>query len=250
MTSGGRTDAYAEPVSQSTRLHDRVVETIGARIVVGELAPGSLVVPELVRAEFGVSASVVREAFRVLQEKRLLKAKSKVGTTVLPASRWNFLDLQVIQWRIESDHRHEQIAEFFEFRLAVEPVAAQLMADRGAAMAVSRLRACVTRMKQAIERNDLPAFATADIDFHATLVAESGNQMFATLRGIVELAGAVHETFSFPVSDPANHGPDLHDRLVNDITSGSGTAWVTARELLTGAWDEMRDEASLKAPAR
>ena len=198
--------------------------------------------PEQLRAELAVSASVVREAFRALQEKGLLKAKSKVGTKVLATSQWNFLDPQVIQWRIESPHRNEQITEFFEVRLALEPVAAQLMADRGAVIAVSRLRACVTRMKQAAERDDLPAFVRADVEYHATLVAESGNQMFATLRGIVELAVGVRETLFFPFSGLATHGLSLHEQLVNDIAAGNPNTWQTARELLIAARDEMRTE--------
>lgn len=242
MSLGQKDGSAGVQLPRASRLHDQVVDTVGRRVVTGELEPGDMVVPENVRAEFGVSASVVREAFRALQEKGLLKAKSKVGTKVQPTSQWNFLDPQVIQWRIESPHRDEQIAEFFEVRLALEPVAAQLMADHGAVMAVSRLRACVTRMKQAMEKGDLAAFVRADVEYHATLVAESGNQMFATLRGIVELAVGVRETLFFPFSGPAKHGLDLHEHLVNDIASGSPDTWQTAREMLLAARDEMRDE--------
>ncbi len=206
------------------------------------LLPGATIVPEQLRAEFAVSASVVREAFRVLEEKGLLKAKSKVGTKVLATSQWNFLDPQVIQWRIESHHRNQQIADFFEVRLALEPVAAQLMADRRAVVATSRLRACVTRMRQAAERDDVRAFVKADVEYHSTLIAESGNPMFATLRGIVELSGGVRETLYFPFSGLARHGLAEHVQLVNDIASGSPTTWQTARDLLIAARAEMRQE--------
>lgn len=230
-------DASARPASPApgARLHDRVVSVVGRSIVTGQLPPGATLVPEQLRADFGVSASVVREAFRALQEKGLLKAKSKVGTKVLAKSQWNFLDPQVIQWQVESTDCNEQIAEFFDLRLALEPVAAQLMADRHAVVAVSRLRACVTRMKQAIERDDLPAFARADVEFHATLVSESGNQMFATLRGIADLAGGVRETLFFPYSGFAEHGVPRHELLVNDIAAGSPNTGQTARDLLLAA---------------
>ena len=244
-------DARVRPPvpGRGARLHDQLVETVGRRIVTGQLLPGATIVPDQLRAEFAVSASVVREAFRALQEKGLLKAKSKVGTKVLPTSQWNFLDPQVIQWRIESSHRNRQIAEFFDVRLALEPVAAQLMADRGAVMAVSRLRACVTRMKQAAERDDLPGFVRADVEFHATLVAESGNAMFSRIRCVVELAAGVRETLFFPFAGFSRHGLPLHERLVNEIAGGSQTAWQTARELLIAARSEMPIELAARRSA-
>ena len=70
--------------ARASRLHDQVVDAIGRKIITGELEPGALVVPDAVRAEYGVSASVVREAFRALQGKGLMHAKSKVGTKVSP----------------------------------------------------------------------------------------------------------------------------------------------------------------------
>lgn len=225
---------------RASRLHDRVVEALGRRIITGELEPGGAVVPEAVRAEYGVSASVVREAFRALQEKGLLHAKSKVGTKVSPRAHWNYLDPQIIQWRMESRHRDEQVAEFFDLRLALEPVAAQLLADQHAPHVVARLRACVTRMKQAMVREDLPAFVMADVEFHATLVAESGNQMLATMRGIVELAVGVRESLFFPFEDATRYGLGLHEQLVCAIEEGRPQTWSTAREMLTAARDEMR----------
>lgn len=233
-----------ETASRGARLHDRVVNVVGRRIVTGQLAPGATLVPERLRADFGVSASVVREAFRALHAKGLLRAKSKVGTKVLAKSQWNFLDPQVIQWRVESPNRSEQIAEFFELRLALEPMAAQLMADRHAVIGVSKLRACVTRMKQAVERDDLPAFVRADVEFHATMVSESGNQMFATLRGIADLAAGVRETLFFPYSGFAEHGVLQHEHLVNDIAAGNPNAWQRARDLLLATRADLRGDWS------
>jgi len=233
--------------SSGARLHDHVVDAVGRRIVTGILEPGAMIVPEAVRSEFGVSASVVREAFRALQGKGLLTAKSKVGTKVSPTAQWNFLDPQVIQWRIESDHRDEQIAEFFEVRLALEPIAAQLMADHGAEAAVTQLRSCVARMQAAMAQDDLSAFVQADVEFHGVLVSESGNQMFATLRGIVELAVGVREVLFFPFTGADRHGLDLHERLVADIAAGDPGAWQTSREMLVAAREEMREALRIGA---
>jgi DNA-binding FadR family transcriptional regulator len=95
-------------------------------------------------------------------------------------------------------------------------------------------------MKQASQRDDLPAFVRADVEFHATLVAESGNKMFATLRGFVELTAGVRETLYFPFAGFAEHDRLPHERLVNEIASASPEAWLTARELLVAAREELR----------
>jgi len=61
--------------------------------------------PERLAEEFGVSRPVSREAFRALQGKGLLIARPKAGTRVSDPRTWNYLDPQVITWRLESDRR-------------------------------------------------------------------------------------------------------------------------------------------------
>jgi len=59
-------------------LHAHVLDTLGQRIVDGDLATGAVVRPELVADEFGVSRSVVREALRVLQSLGLVEPRQRV----------------------------------------------------------------------------------------------------------------------------------------------------------------------------
>ena len=110
--------------TMSTSLHHRAIEHLGTRIVGGELPTGHVMLAEQLEEELKVSRSVVREAVRVLQSLGLVETIKRVGIRVLPASRWNPFDPQVIRWRLAGDGRGAQLRSLAELRSAVEPVAA------------------------------------------------------------------------------------------------------------------------------
>jgi DNA-binding FadR family transcriptional regulator len=168
-----------------------------------------------------------------------------VGTQVSPRELWNFLDPDVIQWRMESHHRQEQIAEFFELRLGFEPVAAQLIADHGDPSVGFGLVVLAARMRDAMESGDLDAFTRADVEFHATIVAQSVNQMFSSLRGIVELGVEVRTPLFFPFADGAHHGVEFHVKLADAIAARSPDVWILTREMLLASRDDLSLRKSL-----
>ena len=86
-------------------LHGAVVHDIGVRIVRGELGAGR---PPPGRGaelsgELTVSRTVLREAIKVLAAKRLVEARPKTGTRVLPRTwHWNLLDPDVLAWQLRA----------------------------------------------------------------------------------------------------------------------------------------------------
>ncbi len=79
------------------------VSNLGTRIVGGEWAPGETVSKEAdLVEELGVSRSVIRESFRVLGAKGLIRSRTSDGTRVQPRSEWRLLDPDVIDWRIKA----------------------------------------------------------------------------------------------------------------------------------------------------
>ncbi|CAN0586017.1 unnamed protein product, partial [Ectocarpus sp. 12 AP-2014] len=85
------------------RIHDRVAEQLGIRIVSGDLPPGSTLPKELeVGKELCVSRAAYREAVRILAAKGLVKSQQKTGTVVLPRQRWSLLDPDVLAWMFRS----------------------------------------------------------------------------------------------------------------------------------------------------
>ena len=69
-------------------LHHAVAEDIGARILKGEFAPGTLLPNEAEWCQtYKVSRTAVREAIRMLAAKGLVASRPKIGSRVEPRER-------------------------------------------------------------------------------------------------------------------------------------------------------------------
>jgi DNA-binding FadR family transcriptional regulator len=73
------------PASLPKRLHEHVVDELGARIVRGDYKPDeALPVEDALVTQLGVSRTVVREAVKVLAQKNLIQVRTRTGTRVRP----------------------------------------------------------------------------------------------------------------------------------------------------------------------
>lgn len=208
----------------SGELHGSVVSGLGAAVVSGELAPGTVLTLEGLGAEHGVSRSVAREAVRVLESMGLIASRRRVGITVLPRSSWNVFDPRVIRWRLDSSDRVEQLLSLSELRRGVEPVAAALAAARATPDHCRALATAVADMEMYGMRGDLEPYLRADQAFHRTLLEASGNEMLASLGDVVAevLGGRTHHGMM-----PHNPNPAaivLHDDVARAIRAGDAAA--------------------------
>ncbi|GAA3254287.1 hypothetical protein GCM10020258_11920 [Sphingomonas yabuuchiae] len=67
---------------------------------------------------------------QVLSAKGLVESRPKTGTRVLPRSRWNLLDPDVLAWAFSGEPDIHFVRSLFELRAIVEPAAARLAAER------------------------------------------------------------------------------------------------------------------------
>jgi DNA-binding FadR family transcriptional regulator len=171
--------------TMSTSLHHRAIEHLGTRIVGGALPTGHVMLAEHLEEELKVSRSVVREAVRVLQSLGLVETIKRVGIRVLPPSRWNPFDPQVIRWRLAGEGRGAQLRSLAELRSAVEPVAAELAATNAPEDIRRELLDVSRAMRDAGQAGNVAEFLELDIHFHSLLLTGSGNEMFANLVGQV-----------------------------------------------------------------
>ncbi|UBU17317.1 FadR/GntR family transcriptional regulator [Nonomuraea gerenzanensis] len=167
-------------------LHGQVVDGLGRSLAAGELRGGEVLRLEDVQERFGVSRTVAREAVRVLESKRLVSSRPRVGVTVRPMSAWNLYDPQVIRWRLTSPGREAQLRELAELRAAVEPAAAALAARQAAPAVRQELMRHARALTAAAGAGDRERFVTADAAFHRVLLGASGNGMFAQLAEVTE----------------------------------------------------------------
>ncbi|WP_136684067.1 FadR/GntR family transcriptional regulator [Falsirhodobacter xinxiangensis] len=181
--------------------HGVVVEELGLAIVSGQIAEGAILPgdPDLME-RFGVSRTVVREAMKTLAAKHLIEAKSRVGTRVLPRDRWNFIDADVIGWRLRAGIDLEFAMHLAEMRLALEPSAAALAARHATSDELVELYAIAARMEDPAHTRE--SIAKVDLDFHVAIARMSRNPFMRSVTSLIEAALAVMFHLSSPASSP------------------------------------------------
>lgn len=168
----------------SRALHARVAHEIGRRIVSSDYAEGASLPRESELAEqFGVSRQAVREALKVLAAKGLVASRRRTGTSVLPRASWNLLDPDVLAWHSPESIRKEFLDDLVELRRVIEPAAAALAARRVDPERLSRIKAALDGMRSNVDNK--PEFLQADAEFHAALLAASGNSLLERLSTII-----------------------------------------------------------------
>lgn len=184
----------ARPVSN----HARVVDALGRAIIGGEFAEDEILPGDAALTErFGVSRTVLREAMKTLTAKGLIRAKSRVGTQVNPRHLWNFVDRDVLTWRMQGGVDLEFVQQLSEMRLALEPATAALAARHATPAEVEHLFAVAALIDD--PEHSRESIAQADLEFHLAVANMSRNPFIRSVSSLVEAALAV----SFRISSPA-----------------------------------------------
>jgi len=206
--------------TQPTRnSHAQVVDAIGADIIRGRHAQGTaLPRDEEMASRFGVSRTVLREAIKTLTAKGLLVARSRVGTKVRPRDDWNMFDADVLRWHLEGGTERAFYADLSEMRLAIEPYAAGLAAERASGEAILAMRRTVERMISAPDRR---SFAVADIELHRQITKASGNVFMHSVSALIEAALLSSFWISSPAESPIvqSEVAEDHGRIVGAIAA-------------------------------
>lgn len=202
-------------MKQGRGLHGRVIHDLGRRIISGEFPPDApLLGQDECCAQLGVSRSVLREALRVLAAKGLVHARPKAGTFVTSRDQWNFLDPEILAWRLETADADRVIDQLYELRQMVEPLAASLAASKAKLADFQRMGRAYDAM---VAAGDDESVVDPDLEFHRAIIAASGNDLFASLGKVIESALAV--AFRIGVRNPQGQGQALqmHKALLDAI---------------------------------
>lgn len=201
------------------RLRGAVAHYLGTAIVSGAIAPGERLTGEVANsAALNVSRGAYREAVQVLAAKGLVESRTKAGTRVLPRSRWNLLDPDILAWAFSGEPDIAYVRDLFELRAIVEPAAARLAAARRDKDDIRALRAALTGMRRHTLATE--AGRAADRDFHDTILRASRNDVLITLSA--SIGAAVNWTTQFKQRTrilPRDPVPD-HARVSDAIVAG------------------------------
>lgn len=205
-------------------LHAGLLDKLGCRIVDGELAEGAVVRAEELAARFDVSRTVVREVVRVLESMGMVTSRRRVGLTVAARTNWNVYDPLIIRWRLAGRDREAQLRSLSELRAGFEPIAARFAAERATPEQCGVLTGAVMDMAVHGRSGDLQAYLAADITFHRTLLAASGNEMLSALADVVTEVLTGRTLHGLMPSTPNTAAIRLHADVAQAVQTRDGSA--------------------------
>ncbi len=175
------TGSWASP---RRNLHRHVVQTLGTRIVGGELPPGTVLPNEddLCRS-LGVSRTALRESMKVLASKGLVEMRTKTGTRVREYRFWQHLDADVMSWHYETGPTDEFFRQVVQMRRVIEPAAAEFAARNATVADIQAMRRAYDRMCATI--GNAEAHCEADLEFHTALFEASHNVLMARMIDLI-----------------------------------------------------------------
>jgi len=183
---------------------DHVYSALRERILSGDLPRGTKLRQASLAEELGVSRTPLREALRRLSTEGLVEFEPNRGATV---SELDFGDM-----------RHAWSA-----RVALEPGAARLAAERHDQRAIAAMQGAVDAQRQAGDRDG--SFA-ANRSFHLALVAASGNPhltRFAEMLWVPRIGVPIYRAQAQePAGPPA--WAEEHQQIVDAIAGAEADA--------------------------
>jgi GntR family transcriptional repressor for pyruvate dehydrogenase complex len=163
--------------SQPREKPQLIADELRSLIVSGELAEGEWLgkEPDLVK-RFAVSRPSLREALRILETEGLITVVRGLRGGVVVHQPDERMTARTAALVLRA--RNVSLADVFEARSLLEPVAAREIASKRSRKAiVAELGALIDEQEEAIE--DPEAFGVANAKFHERLVSLAGNQTFS-----------------------------------------------------------------------
>ena len=183
-------------------LSQKVMLRLRQAIIEGELELGSIIAEEMLARSFGVSRTPVREAMSLLQAQGLVVVKPQVGSFVFTPSA-------------------ADIVELCNFRILIEPNAAELAYGHDLDGGLKALTAAVADMKQAVAAKDTLAYGSADTAFHDALFFHCGNHyLMQSYQLIAGRIAALRTNLSSPIDVQTPASFDQHRELLDLFERG------------------------------
>src|SRR5258708_9124074 len=186
---------------QSHSLTTLVQRELERRILAGELEPGAKLTEEDIAGDLNVSRGPVRESFRALEQAGLVRTEKNRGVFVRVVSL------------AEAD-------EIYTVRAVLEEAACRMLAARIDAAQLSKLRAHVDAMRDALDAHDHDAYARANVAFHDSIVASAGNnKLYGTYRRLVGELSLFRRAALVAHADAMERSLDEHRAILTALAS-------------------------------
>ena len=181
LTATGRGRRSASRGRDGIRTNEHVFRELKAKIITGDLAPGSRLTETTIAAMFGVSRTPVREAFQRLSTEGLVDVDPMRGMIVhAPDSR--------------------EVLDVLQIRASLDALAATLAARAAKDTDLARLRYLVEAMEEAVRLNHREQLIRANRTFHDVIYDAAGNPRLARISA--ELRDYVRRFSTAPSESP------------------------------------------------
>jgi DNA-binding FadR family transcriptional regulator len=218
--------------------HHAIARELGIEIIDGEWADGHSRTLEDIQSRFNVSRTVAREVSRQLEAMGLVRTRRRLGLVAQPIGEWSTLDPTLIDWRLHSAQREDQIYSLTQLRLAVEPAAAESAARFASVHIRASLLPLAAEMRRTGEAGQLQEFLKHDIEFHATLLKNCGNELFAALSDLVAVVLQGRTELGLMPAQPKPEALDGHEAVAEAVFRGDPAG---ARAAMEGILQEVRE---------
>jgi GntR family transcriptional repressor for pyruvate dehydrogenase complex len=186
------------PITKAASLADSLVQKFEQLIETGELAPGSRFPTEkVITEEFGVSRTVVREAFARLAARGLLISRRGAGAFVADGARY-----RAFQVAPEEMEAIEDVLKLLEMRMGFETEMAHLAAERRSERDLSDMRKALVAMEQS---HDADGSVAADAAFHAAIARATGNVYYTRFMDFLGIRLVPSRKLYLQADDPLVH---------------------------------------------
>jgi len=161
----------------SIRLYESVIEQIMGLIKNNELKPGDKLPPERGLAErLSISRGSLREAFRVLESRGIIKSKPGGGRYIREIRKNGYSNTENIILSLEKS----SILELLEAREIFEVKIVELAAQRATLEDIEIIEEALNKMNQEDELKD-DTKTESDTEFHLALARASHNFVFTNI---------------------------------------------------------------------
>jgi GntR family transcriptional regulator, rspAB operon transcriptional repressor len=191
---------------------EHISQAIKDRIVSGQYPPRSVISEKEICQEFGVSRTPFREAIKKLEEMRLVEVVPRFGTYV-------------------SDVNFHEVKNAFEVRLALEPWACKLAAERRTDEQLMRLEDLIEEDEVLIKKGESVLLTThIDRRCHAVIEEAAHNPLLAAdldkLRTICSRVWTSSFREKLSISELSAHWRKIH-QAIRDKNGPSASAAMT-----------------------
>ncbi|MFB7916399.1 GntR family transcriptional regulator [Streptomyces sp. NPDC056061] len=215
-------------ISAQEHLRDRVANALRAALIAGDLRPGMIYSAPTLAAQFGVSATPVREAMLDLAREGLVEAVRNKGFRI-------------------TELTEQDLDDFTELRAMIEVPTVGRITRMGRTEELKALRPLAEAIVAAAAEHDILGYLEADRRFHLELLALAGNRRLVeevgNLRKRSRLFGLNRLSESGQLTASAEEHVQLLDLMIAGDVRGAEQRMLTHMSHVRSLWAEEDGDA-------